>query len=111
MVNAHTSLGIAQVVFYVPIAPLAIYLMVRNWAYRPRMAWWPMVPLSLMRLAGGAITIALEDHSRDIGLYVAAIVLLNVGAIPLIVANLGQVRIMYVCSLEKRIKPHPDKPS
>ena len=70
-----------------------------------------MVPLSLMRLAGGAITIALEDHSRDIGLYVAAIVLLNVGAIPLIVANLGQVRIMYVCSLEKRIKPHPDKPS
>ena len=94
MVNAHTSLGIAQVVFYVPILPLAVYLIVRNWAYRPRMAWWPMVPLSLMRLVGGAITIALEDRSGDIGLYIAAIVLLNVGAIPLIVANLGQIRLM-----------------
>lgn len=94
MLDAHTSLGIAQVVFYVPIVPLAIYLIVRNWAYRPRMAWWPMVPLSLMRLVGGAITIVLEERQKDIGLYVAAIVLLNVGAIPLVVANLGQIRLM-----------------
>ena len=47
-----------------------------------------------MRLTGGAITIALEDHPRDIGLYIGAIVLLNVGAIPLIIANWGQIRIM-----------------
>jgi hypothetical protein len=47
MLNKHAQLGIAQIVFYVPIVPLAIYLLIRNWSYRPRMAWWPMVPLSL----------------------------------------------------------------
>jgi hypothetical protein len=50
-------------------------------------------------LVGGAITIALEDKPRDIGLIIGAVVLLNVGAIPLIVANQGQIRIMSVSLL------------
>ncbi|KAK3056265.1 hypothetical protein LTR09_002772 [Extremus antarcticus] len=91
--NPHTSLGIAQVVFWAPIVPLAICLMYRNWRYRPRMAWWPMVPLSLMRVAGGGCIIAVESReSFNLGLVIATIVLLNVGAIPLIVNELGFVR-------------------
>ena len=50
--------------------------------------------MAVVRLAGGAIIIVLEQHPSSIGLIVAAIILLNVGAIPLIIANLGQVRIM-----------------
>lgn len=49
-----------------------------------------------MRLVGGAIVIALESHPSNIGLIVAALVLLNVGVIPLIVSNQGLLRIMYV---------------
>lgn len=47
--NSHTALGIAQIVFYVPVVPLAIWLMIRNGSMRPRMAWWPMIPFSLSK--------------------------------------------------------------
>ncbi|CAG9983615.1 unnamed protein product [Clonostachys byssicola] len=92
--NPHTALSIAQIIFYVPIAVLSIWLIVRNWSNRPRMAWWPMVPFSLMRVAGGPIVIALEKDQSNVGLIIAAIVLLNVGAVPLIVAMSGFFRIV-----------------
>lgn len=57
------------------------------------MAWWPMVPLTLMRLVGGIITTVFEREPL-VGLYIAAIILLNVGAVPLIVTHLGQMRII-----------------
>ncbi|PTB65666.1 hypothetical protein BBK36DRAFT_1121231 [Trichoderma citrinoviride] len=79
MLNPHESLGIAQIIFYVPIVPAAIKLMHRNG--------------QILRLAGGPVTIALEQ-SPSIGLYSAAIVLLNVGVVPLIIATLGFVRII-----------------
>ncbi|VUC36210.1 unnamed protein product [Clonostachys rosea] len=94
MLGPHTSLSIAQIVFYVPIVVLAIWLMARNWSKHPRMAWWPMVPLSLIRLAGGPIVIALGNQPSNIGLIVAAIVLLNVGTIPLLVSMSGFFRII-----------------
>ncbi|RFU74339.1 hypothetical protein TARUN_7966 [Trichoderma arundinaceum] len=93
MINSHESLGIAQIVFYVPIVPTAIWLMKRNGRIRPRLAWWPLIPFSLMRLAGGPVLIAFEQNP-SIGLYVAAIILLNVGVVPLIIATLGYVRIV-----------------
>ena len=47
-----------------------------------------------VRLAGGPVIIALENNHQSIGLYVAAVILLNVGAIPLIIGTLGFIRIM-----------------
>ncbi|UNI20250.1 hypothetical protein JDV02_006353 [Purpureocillium takamizusanense] len=94
MLDPHTSLGIAQIVFYAPMVPLAIYLMKRNGRIRPRMAWWPLIPFSLMRLAGGPVIIALEKNPESLGLIIAAIILLNVGVIPLIVADLGLTRVI-----------------
>ncbi|KAL7806429.1 hypothetical protein V8C44DRAFT_367948 [Trichoderma aethiopicum] len=93
MLNPHESLGIAQIIFYVPIVPAAIRLMYRNGQIRPRLAWWPLIPFSLIRLAGGPVTIALEQSS-SMSLYSAAILLLNVGVVPLIIATLGFVRIV-----------------
>lgn len=55
-----------------------------------------------VRLAGGPVIIAMmvnmdNNHGiPDTGLTIAAIILLNVGVIPLIVADLGLTRIMYV---------------
>ncbi|EGR45355.1 uncharacterized protein TRIREDRAFT_111250 [Trichoderma reesei QM6a] len=85
MLSPHESLGIALIAFYVPIVPAAIRLMYRN-----------------VRIAGGPVTIALEQYSSPdhdyllsgMGLYSAAILLLNVGAVPLIIATLGFVRII-----------------
>lgn len=119
MMEPHTALGIAQTIFYVPMVPLAIWLFKRNGKIRPRMAWWPLVPFTLstfeipfgfsaarfvtprtnmtiVRLAGGPIIIAMEKDRENIGLFIAALILLNVGVIPLIVADLGMTRIMYV---------------
>ena len=48
----------------------------------------------VVRLVGGAITIAVDKEFSNVGLIVAAIVLLNVGAIPLIMCELGMLRIM-----------------
>lgn len=47
MLNAHTSVGIAQVVFYAPMVPIVIYLFSRNARIRPRMAWWPLITFAL----------------------------------------------------------------
>lgn len=101
MLCPRLSLGIAQTIFYLPVLILAIVLFVRNFRYHPRMAWWPFIPLSLLRLAGGIIIIVLETQQQrqqqdGFGLIVAAIVLLNVGVVPLIVATLGQMRIVLI---------------
>jgi hypothetical protein len=47
----------------------------------------------IVRLAGGPVLIAFEQNP-SIGLYVAAVILLNVGVVPLIIATLGYVRIV-----------------
>ena len=47
MMNHHTALGIAQIVFYVLAVPLAIWLMARNGKQHPRMAWYPFIPFTL----------------------------------------------------------------
>jgi hypothetical protein len=44
--NPHTAAAIAQLIFYIPVVPLSIYLLIRNWQNRPRMAWYPPVPFS-----------------------------------------------------------------
>ncbi|KAJ6780935.1 hypothetical protein PWT90_09183 [Aphanocladium album] len=94
MINAHTSAAIAQVVFYAPMVPAVIYLFSRNARIRPRMAWWPLIPFSLFRLAGGIVTILAEKKTGSEGLWIAALILLNVGVVPLIVASLGMTRLI-----------------
>ena len=47
-----------------------------------------------VRLVGGPILIALQYDETSKGLAIAAIILLNIGAIPLIATNLGFVRAM-----------------
>lgn len=50
----------------------------------------------LVRLAGGIVTIIAEKQIESQGLWIAALILLNVGVVPLIVADLGLTRLMYV---------------
>ncbi len=48
-----------------------------------------------VRLAGGIISIIRQSNPDDIGLIIADSVLLNIGLIPLLVALIGIIRIMY----------------
>jgi hypothetical protein len=47
-----------------------------------------------VRLVGGIIVIALSSNPDNIGLTIGAIVLLNVGVIPLIVSTVGLIRLV-----------------
>ncbi|KAK3311054.1 uncharacterized protein B0T15DRAFT_60120 [Chaetomium strumarium] len=94
VVNPHTAAAIAQVVLYVPMVPLALYLLARNWRYRPRTAWYPPAVFSTVRLVGGIVTIIEQQNQRNRGLIIATIILLNLGLIPLILAYLGYARLV-----------------
>jgi hypothetical protein len=89
MAKPLVSLGIAATAFYAPVVPLAMYLLYRNWWRPPKIAWYPFILLSLMRLASGPVLIALANNIASEGLYIAATFLLNVGVIPLLLVNFG----------------------
>jgi hypothetical protein len=44
MLNEHSKVSIAQTVFYVPIVPLAIYLLYRNAGKDPEWRGFPLYP-------------------------------------------------------------------
>jgi hypothetical protein len=94
MAKPLVSLGIAATAFYAPVVPLAMYLVYRNWWRPPKLAWYPFILLSLMRLASGPVLIALANNIANEGLYIAATFLLNVGVIPLLLVNSGFVLIV-----------------
>ncbi|RKL51277.1 hypothetical protein BFJ72_g730 [Fusarium proliferatum] len=89
MINPHTSVGIAQVVFYALVLPAAVFVLVRNWKHGLRLASYPLVTFSLARLAGGILTILRQSDPTSIGLIIATTVLLNVGLIPLMISMVG----------------------
>ncbi|EGY22389.1 hypothetical protein VD0002_g935 [Verticillium dahliae] len=101
MVHPQAAVGIAQVMFYAPMLPTAIFVLVKNWRQPPRMAGYPLVTFCLLRLAGGIISIIRGPQPRDIGLIIADSVLLNVGLIPLLVSLIGIMRITLNSSLDK----------
>ncbi|KAK3345800.1 hypothetical protein B0T25DRAFT_583107 [Lasiosphaeria hispida] len=93
-INSHTAAAIAEVVLYVPMVPIALYLMIRNWRYRPRTAWYPPAAFSAIRFAGGIMTIVEQQNQSNRSLIIATIVLLNIGLIPLLMAFLGYARLV-----------------
>ncbi|KAF5723456.1 hypothetical protein FMUND_1780 [Fusarium mundagurra] len=101
MINPHTSVGIAQVVFYSLVLPIAVFILVRNWKHGLRLASYPLVTFSLARLAGGILTILRQSDPTSIGLIIATTVLLNVGLIPLMISLVGFIRLIMKSSLDE----------
>ncbi|KAH6693482.1 hypothetical protein F5X68DRAFT_227892 [Plectosphaerella plurivora] len=100
MLNAHVSLGIVEIVVYTPMLPVSIYVLCKNWKSPPRMAWYPIVTFCMLRIAGGIMTIVRGDNTQNINLIIASIVVLGLGTIPLTVALIGLVRIIFILCLE-----------
>ncbi|KLP05063.1 Uncharacterized protein LW94_14140 [Fusarium fujikuroi] len=101
MINPHTSVGIAQVVFYALVLPVAVFVLVRNWKHGLRLASYPLVTFSLARFAGGILTILRQSNPTSIGLIIATTVLLNVGLIPLMISMVGFIRLIMKASLDE----------
>ncbi|PMD37684.1 hypothetical protein L207DRAFT_636341 [Hyaloscypha variabilis F] len=105
--SAHSGVAIAQTVVYVPIVPLAIFITIRNRSHPLIMAWYPFILFSMMRLAGGPVVLALEHDTTSRGLIIAALILLNVGLIPLLVTTLGIIRL--ILADNPQIQCNPDR--
>ncbi|KAH7258935.1 uncharacterized protein BKA55DRAFT_638588 [Fusarium redolens] len=101
MLSPHTSVGIAQVVFYALVLPIAVFVLIRNWKHGLRLASYPLVTFSLARLAGGILTILRQSDPTSLGLIIATTVLLNVGLIPLMISMVGFIRLIMKSSLDE----------
>ncbi|GIJ90923.1 hypothetical protein Asppvi_009888 [Aspergillus pseudoviridinutans] len=95
MLTDHSKVAIAQIVFYVP-AILAAAVLLFHRHGRPRQAWIILQVFCLIRVACAIVTILYENTPTSVGLYIAALILLNAGLLPLIAATIGLLRIMIV---------------
>lgn len=125
--NAHTAVGIAQVVFYLPITAYAQYIGIRCWKYGSRMACYMIMAFTIstssdrgrgekkkkkkkegkkrltfvaVRLAGGALVIAVEQDlsESNADMIKATYILLNLGLVPLLASYDGFLSLVYVPS-------------
>ena len=103
MWSSRASLGVAQIVFYIPAAPAAIYLATRHG--RPRLAWVFMAVLSFsqweashsVRLAGGALLIVGGVYEQDpnaVDFFIVYDVLLQVGFYQLLLSTVALLMIV-----------------
>ncbi|CAG7925164.1 unnamed protein product [Penicillium olsonii] len=122
MFGSHSKLSIAQIIFYVPVTALALYLACYRHK-RPRMAWIVLTFFSLgmylrarhasviklsnklspVRITAGILVIIAEKSSNE-GVMIASVIFLNAGMIPLIAATLGCLRI--IMALEQNMNRH-----
>jgi hypothetical protein len=49
---------------------------------------------AIVRLAGGPVVLVVQSNVTNEGLAIAALILLNVGLVPLLVTTLGLIRLM-----------------
>ncbi|KKK19518.1 hypothetical protein ARAM_003495 [Aspergillus rambellii] len=93
MLTDHSKVAIAQIIFYIPVIVLAAILLF----YRhgpPRLPWYILQIFCAVRVACGVVVILYENSPKSVNLYIAALVLLNAGLLPLIGATLGLLRLI-----------------
>jgi len=116
MWTPHSSVGLAQSIFYFPIIISAALLLFRRHT-RPRMPWIalymfsigkyksPFLPTKysilnmnqkLVRFVGGIMFIIYTNNANQVGWIIVAIILEGAGVIPLLLVLVGFVRLMSV---------------
>ncbi|KAF4172293.1 hypothetical protein CNMCM8694_001625 [Aspergillus lentulus] len=103
MLTDHAKVAIAQIVFYVPAVIAAAVLLFHRHG-RPRQAWIILQVFCLIRIACAIVTILYENSPSSVGLYIAALILLNAGLLPLIAATIGLLRIIIVYEFKNNNK-------
>jgi hypothetical protein len=93
MVSSKEAVGIAEIVIYAPLYPLALYLTFRHSFYR-QLAWFFLFLLCGVRIASGALAIVAGHNPQNITVAVWAVVLGSVGLNPLLLATVGLLEVV-----------------
>ncbi|MBE7181942.1 MAG: hypothetical protein INR71_12185 [Terriglobus roseus] len=93
--TSHSSVGVAQAIFYVPILLLSFHLLFFRQG-PPFFAWRSMLLFSAVRIAGGIVLILVQNNPDSVGLIIAGLILENTGVIPLLLVADGLLTIMCV---------------
>ena len=91
---AHSSIGIAQTVFYIPAIIAAALLLFRRRHEKPLIQWVVLQIFSIVRFVSGIVLILYVSHSDQVGYIIAAIVLEGAGVIPLLVSLMLHIRVV-----------------
>jgi len=115
MWTAHSSVGIAQTVFYVPVLAAVIGLLLRHRHEKPLIQWIVLLIFSigtsqrpnwfealpkkyLVRIVGGIMLIEYVSHSSSVGWVIVAIIFEGAGVIPLLVSLILHLVLVWVAS-------------
>lgn len=88
--DAHSSVGVAQAVFYAPAFAAALYLLFFKHG-KPILPWLALFVFSATRIAGGIILALFADHQADVSYIIAGLVLQGTGVVPLILSTIGMI--------------------
>ena len=88
-VTSREGIAIAQLIYYVPALPVAIFVAVKH-GFSRQGGWVFLILLSLLRIIGGATGIA-EAISPSTGLFIATIITSSIGLSPLLLTMLGML--------------------
>jgi hypothetical protein len=95
MVSSKEAVGIAEIVIYVPLYPIALYLTYRHSFYR-QLAWFFLFLLCGLRIASGALAIVTTHEPQNVTEAIWAAILGSIGLNPLLLATMGLLKIVYV---------------
>jgi hypothetical protein len=88
MVDYREGVAIGELVCYVPALSIAILLAVRH-GFGRSSGWFFLIMLSLARIIGAAMQIAIASNPTSISLYTGSAILTNTGFSP--VSNTGSL--------------------
>jgi hypothetical protein len=94
MLDHYGKLSIAIVVYYTLALPIAVYICIRH-GFGRQAGWFYLLSLALIRIVGGALRIASEEHYSQ-GTLIASETLSSIGLAPLLLALLGMIKRVYV---------------
>jgi len=88
MIGYREGIAIGLIVCYVPALAIAIFLAVKH-GFNRSAGWFFLIMLSLARIIGAAMQIAIVSNPTSISLYTGSAILTNTGFSPLVLATLG----------------------
>jgi hypothetical protein len=93
MISSKEAVGIAEIVIFAPLHPLALYLTYRHSFYK-QLAWFFLFLLCGLRIASGGLAIATVNNPQSISEAVWAAILGSIGLNPLLLATMGLLKIV-----------------
>jgi hypothetical protein len=93
MISSKEAVCIAEIVIFVPLYPLALYLTYRHSFYK-QLAWFFLFLLCQLRIASGGLAIATVHNPQSIPEAVSAAILGSVGLSPLLLGTMGLLKIV-----------------